>query len=100
MQRILAQLTTQTNMEETILKSLEHAPDLLAMIICIVLFTRILKFMLESQNQQAQRSAEAQERSDAIKARHAEVIQGNTEATNRLTKAFEQVSCKYPGGKH
>lgn len=86
-------------MEETILKSLEHAPDLLAMIIVVVIFTRIIKFMLEKQNEQMERNARADERSSVVRERLAEVVQSNTEATQRLTQAFKDVSCKYPN-KH
>lgn len=92
-------------MEETLLKTLEHAPALLAMVLLVVFFLRFLKSLLESH---AKRTDEfigtvkelhseqttTRERTERLLERSIDTQAANTTATKELTRAMAD-TCKF-----
>lgn len=93
-------------MEETLLKSLEHAPELLAMVIIVVVFVKfnyyILGLQCEKDKEYAktiagivEKHSTAEQKSNESREILATEIRQNSRATEHLTTAMEKFTCKY-----
>lgn len=98
--------------EETVLKTLEHAPALLVVVVIVSLFLRFLKQLLDSHAKRTDEflttvrdlnadNIEARGHSQAViekcteqMTRVAEVQKQNTDATKEMTEVFRQFALK------
>lgn len=92
---------------DTILKSLERAPDLLAIVIITLAFLKFLKAILESHavrtkefietvKEMSADHARVQARSNDLTEKNITALTTNTTATIEVSRTFREFSCKYP----
>lgn len=95
---------------DTLLKSLEQTPALLAMVIMLTMFIRYLTFMGVQQidkdkeyaktiNNIVEKHTLAESKAHDSREVLAQAIRDNSRITEKLTEAMEHNTCKYQGGK-
>lgn len=68
-------------MEETLVKLLSHAPELAALVVVVIVMSRLIKFVMEHTGKKM----------DELNVS----VRENTAATRAATDAFRSMDCKY-----